>query len=602
MTRRLSSNTALEKARCQVQLQRKKEYTFKTGGVTDLLKGLRNDFEDKLHETELDEKKNSMNYDLTKGASDNSIKVATETKTAKKKVEGETKAAKTDLENLLSNTESDLKADSESLSTTTATCKLRANEMTQRRYQREREQEAIAYGVKILAKATGVRSAAPAPPPSFIQLRSQSGAEEKIEVVQDLRKEAEQMHSNELDMLAMKVEAHMADFGKSMPIGKEVDQIIEKQTFKLKDEQKKDDEKKIWCDTEVAKANKDKDHKVAHMNDLTNEIKSATSTVTTYTKKIEELKDKITDLDKDTHEEKMDRQETSNENNLAIKDAQDAQKSLADAIKVLEKFYKDAAEAAESTALLQAPAEVAKAPDTWDKPGFTGTGQDGKGPGAVIIGLLETTEADFAKMEAETKANDAADKKAFEKKMQENKVAKAKAVTEVENKEEENSQLQEQIESWTNEFKQTDRAKHLLEVKLEDLGKECIEKKFKDRKDARAMEMDGLKQAQEKLKKAFDHQNEAAALAAASAKAVTTVKPVQAAPVTVAPVPVQAVQQEALPVQPVQQPVQKPVQVQQPVQQPVQPAAAIQTAAAPAESKTAPLSSQKLPYASFLSP
>jgi len=269
----------------------------------------------------------------------------------------------------------------------------------------------------------------------------------------------------------------------------------------------------------------------------------------------------------------MDRQETSHENQLAIKDSQDGQKAIADAITVLEKFYKDAAQAAESTALLQAPAKVAKTPETWDQAGFTGTSKDGKDPGAAIIELLEKTQTDYTEMEADVKAQEASDKQAFEKKMQENKVAKAKATTEVENKEQENSRLNEQIESWINEFKQTDRAKHLLEVKLEDLNKECVENIFKSRKEARAMEMDGLAQAKDKLAKAFNY--ETTALAAAP-----TVKPVQVAPAPVAKVQPAQVQPQPTQVQPTQQPSQKP----------------------PAMIQESASAAQKLPYASFLSP
>jgi len=554
----------------------KKAYTFKTGAVTDLLKGLRNDFEDKLHTTEMEEMQNKNEYDLSKGASDENIKIATALKAEKTKIEGETKSDKTKLENTLESTESDLKADSESLSTTTATCKVRANEMTERRYQRQREQEAMAYGVKILSKAEGIRSKPPSPPPAFFQLRSQSAAEgktKKIEVVQDLRKQAEKMHSSELRRLAMQVEAHMAD----APIGKTVHQIIEKQTSKLKVDQQKDDEKQIWCDTQVDKTTKDIKHKEDEMDSLTNEIEAGTSTVDEYSKKIKELKEKISEIDAENHEEKMDRQETSHENQLAIKDSQDGQKAVADAIKVLEKFYKDAAQAAESSAFIQEPAEVAKAPDMPDG-GFTGTSEEGKAPGQAIIELLEKTQTDYAKMEADVKAQDAADKQAFEKKMQANKVEKAKATTEVENKEQENSRLNEQIESWTNDFKQTDRAKSLLGVKLEDLNKECVEETYKARKEARTMEIDGLKQADEKLATAFEY--ETAALAAAP-----IAKPVQVA----APAPVAKVQ--PVPVQP--QPAQQKVQ-------PTQPPAMIQES----ESADRPAASaaQELPFASFLSP
>ncbi|CAJ1444172.1 unnamed protein product [Effrenium voratum] len=55
-------------------------YDFKTGGVTDLLKKLKMDFEDKLHESEKEEMKATSEYELEKGGRDNALKVAKESK------------------------------------------------------------------------------------------------------------------------------------------------------------------------------------------------------------------------------------------------------------------------------------------------------------------------------------------------------------------------------------------------------------------------------------------------------------------------------------------------------------------------------------------
>merc|ERR1719217_1052065 len=182
--------------------------------------------------------------------------------------------------------------------------------------------------------------------------------------------------------------------------------------FRLMDEQKKEDEHKLWCDQEIKKTDTMKEDKEDKIDDLKAEIKVETAAVAKLTDEIEAAEKMISDIVTFIKEATEIRQTGKKENALAIKDAKDAQTSLTNAIAVLEAFYKSSGEISkEPWEFIQKPVNLGKSPSTWDA-GYTGVSDpDNKGG---IISVLEAVLSDFEKMEADTKAQEAADQKAFE--------------------------------------------------------------------------------------------------------------------------------------------------------------------------------------------
>merc|ERR1719468_1440977 len=121
------------------------------------------------------------------------------------------------------------------------------------------------------------------------------------------------------------------------------------------------------------------------------------------------------------------------ENALAIKDAQDAQVAVANAIAVLTDFYKSSGEIAkEPWEFLQKGVELPDTPETWDA-SYTGVSDPASQPKGIIT-VLQACNADFAKMEADTRAQEASDQEAFEADMQTHEIEKAKRSKEAEMK------------------------------------------------------------------------------------------------------------------------------------------------------------------------
>merc|ERR1719401_1437750 len=114
------------------------------------------------------------------------------------------------------------------------------------------------------------------------------------------------------------------------------------------------------------------------------------------------------------------RQKEKAENEVTVKDAQDAQTAVAQALVVLKEFY---AKAAESTALVQ------KQPDIFESP-YKGMGAESGG----VIGMLEVIESDFARLEAETSSAEATAQKTYDTFMTDSKVDKAQKSTDSEHK------------------------------------------------------------------------------------------------------------------------------------------------------------------------
>jgi phage shock protein A len=481
------------------------KYDFKSENVIELLKQLKLKFEDdELAATKAET--NAINaYDLSKEARDNSIKAAKDSKDKKTKLLASTERAIADAELTLKDTESDLSADSKSLSDTEDSCSTRKSEWEVRSATRTAEIEAMDVAVKILAKSTGVRTEAPGnpvPPPSpvdFLQLSSARSiaTDPKMKAVALLLDAAKQTHSRALERLAVEIKAHLKG-----PFDA-VNNMIEKMIFRLMDEQKQEDEHKLWCDQEIKKTETMKEDKEDKIDDLKAEIKVETAAVGKLSEEIKDAEKMISDIVSFMKEATEIREVGKKENAFAVKDAKDAQSSLTNAIAVLEAFYKESGEVKkEPWEFIQAPVKLPKDPKLWDSE-YTAVADPKKPCG--IITVLENVLSDFEKMEAETKSQEEVDQKEYEETMQENKIEKAGRTKEVEMKTAEKARRVDKIGSLESQKKDTEAELEKTDQYLVDLKPACVDgdSSYEDRKAARSKEIEALKKAKATLADAF---------------------------------------------------------------------------------------------------
>jgi DNA repair exonuclease SbcCD ATPase subunit len=482
------------------------KYDFKSENIIELLKQLKLKFEDdKLAGTKAET--NAQNsYDVAKAARDNQLKAANKSKKQKETKHGKVEKAIADADKKLKATESDKKDDSKTLSDTEDACRIKKSEWDERSKTRSLEIEAMDQAVKILGKSAGVRTEAPsnpippASPVKFLQVSQERGVvnDPKMKAVALLKEAAKDSHSRALDRLAVEVAAHL-----NGPFD-QVNNMIEKMIFRLMDEQKQEDEHKLWCDQEIEKTNTMKDDKDEKIKDLKAEIKVETAAVGTLTDEIEDAETMLADIAAFVKEATEIRNTGKKENALAIKDAQDAQKSLTNAIAVLTAFYKESGEIKkEPWEFIQKPVNLPKNPSTWDA-GYTGVADPDKRD-TGIISILEAVQADFAQMEAETKSQDAQDQKEFEEEMQANDIEKAGRTQEVTMKTQEKARRNDKIASLSSQKKDTEGELEKTEQYLTDLKPACVngDSSYEDRKKARSTEIEALKKAQVILLDAF---------------------------------------------------------------------------------------------------
>eukprot|EP00933_Yihiella_yeosuensis_P051897 TRINITY_DN4987_c0_g2_i1.p1 TRINITY_DN4987_c0_g2~~TRINITY_DN4987_c0_g2_i1.p1 ORF type:complete len:700 (+),score=243.32 TRINITY_DN4987_c0_g2_i1:87-2186(+) len=485
-------------------------YDFKSDKIINMLKNMKIEFVDKKNKLKQEEMTSVNEYTQAKGASDAQKQATTESKKKKEGILGEVEELLTATNTDLASATGDRDADTTNLKDTTTSCTVKADEFKQRVYMREQEQEAIAFAIKILQKVSGVRSEVP----SFIQTNTVknrhlvNGNDRKAEALLALRSVATQFNSRDIRQLSDQVEAHLAD----PKVSKSIDITIEKQIWALKDEQLAEDKKKQWCDAEISKTDANIKKKTSDLKKLTDDTTVANARVKTLTEEIKQAETDIQTLKDEAHEALTVRTQEKNENKLCIEDAQDAQEAIKNAVETLNKYYKDAADAAasfiqeseesteesESEYEILAPLDTGKAPDSWDKASYTGADSSN------VVKALQETQADFAKVEADTNAKEESELAQFNKDMTDNKKDLARKTTAAELKGQEVTRLSEKLAEWSKSSKMVDREKALLEAYAKDVDKECNGKPtYDDRKKARKEEMDALDAAKKKIADAF---------------------------------------------------------------------------------------------------
>jgi len=305
-------------------------------------------------------------------------------------------------------------------------------------------------------------------------------------------------HSRQLERLAQEMAAHLDG-----PFADLIN-MVEKMIFRLMAEQKDEDDHKNWCDKEISKTDasiRDKTDKVA---ELTAKINAADATVQKLSDDIDDANQMVSEITTFMKEATEIRETGKRENALAVKDAAAAQTAIANAIAVLEDFYKSSGEVAtEAWEFVQQPAELPSEPKLWDSQ-YTGTTDPKAQPGG-IISVLKGTAAEFASMESDTVAQEAMDQDNFEEDMKANDIEKAGRLEESTVKSQEKKRLLSKIESMTKEKKNTADELAATEQYRSDLKHPCEDgdSTYEDRKGARDAEIGALKDTQGILTNAF---------------------------------------------------------------------------------------------------
>jgi len=397
-------------------------YEFQSGGVIEMLEKLLTKFEDERaslerEETEAEHAYNMLNQDLA-----NQISVATEQRNAKSEEKSNKEQAIADAKASVEETAAAKKSDEKFLDEVRSMCAQKKAEFESRQELRAGELDALAKAIDIIStQVTGLadKHLPTMVQTSLVQLRAHSSI--KTELVSFLSEQAKKLNSRMLFQLAARAQDD--------PF-KKVKSMIQDLITRLMEEANEEAEHKGWCDTELATNEQTRKAKTDEIDTLTAQIDKLTADIGQLGNEIVNLNEDISAIDNDVAEATEQRQSENAKNVDTIKDCQDAQDAVSQALAVLKEFYTKASDATALYQQQQPSDEQLRArdvaPDTWSG-SFNGQ-QAGAGG---VVGMLEVIQSDFARLEAETKESEDTAAAAYKQFMEEsalNKLAKSKDV------------------------------------------------------------------------------------------------------------------------------------------------------------------------------
>jgi len=459
-------------------------YEFQSQGIIDMLQKLLDKFIDERTTLEKEESEARHAYEMLKQDLEAQIEQATKNRDEKADTKAKKLQAKADAEGQLQDTTSTRDDDQKYLEDLTATCEQKASDFESRQQLRGEEIEAIQKAIEIISSEAVSGNAEKHLPSllqnkvgSFAQLRAAGSSPAQERTAEYLKEQAYQLNSRVLSAIATRVEAD--------PF-KKVKKLIKDLITKLLEEANEEAEHKGWCDTELATNEQTRNEKTEAVETLHAEIDELQASIAKLTEEITELTKAVADLDAAVAKATKIREEEKAKNTETIADATEAQTAVAQALTVLKDFY---AKAAEATALVQKKQEP---PEIFDEP-YKGMGGESGG----VIGMLEVIQADFARLEAETKAAEDQAQKEYDEFMTDSEVDKAQKSKDIEHKTKKKQDQSQSLEEKQGDLEGTQKELDAALAYYEKLKPSCVNTgvSYEDRVARRKEEIQSLQEA-----------------------------------------------------------------------------------------------------------
>jgi hypothetical protein len=462
-------------------------YEFQSHGVVDMLERLLDKFVDMRTALEKEEMNSRHSFDLLSQDLNSQISQANTDRGEKATTKAKALQTKADVEGDLQETSSTKAADEKYLSDLSGTCGQKEADYESRQQLRAEELEALAKACEILSSGAVAGNADKYLPSfaqarSLAQLRSRSISPAQAHAAQFLRDKAESLNSRVLSALA----THAADD----PMGK-VKKLIKDLIVRLMNEANEEAQHKGWCDTELSTNEQTRKEKSEAVEALHAEIDELSASLSQLQDDISELSKSVADLDSDMAKATELRQEQKQTNLMTIKDSQDAQAAVAQALVVLKEFY---AKSAESTALMQKKGTKLgkQEPEI-----FSGAYKGMQAENGGVIGMLEVIQSDFARLEAETSAEESTTQKEYDEFMTDSKVDKASKQKDIEYKTAKRQDQTQAVTMKSNDLEGTQKELDAALAYYDKLKPSCVDSgsSYEDRVVRRKEEIESLQEA-----------------------------------------------------------------------------------------------------------
>jgi len=466
-------------------------YSNQSGGVIDMLEQLKDKFTEEKRGLEREEADKKHASEMLCQTLTDQIENATSESNDRQQDKAGREADAAEAQKDLSETTVVRNEDQKYWDDLKAECRQKTVDYENRQKLRGEELEAIQKATEIIS-STAVSGSADKHLPSLIQtkktsfllLRSETvhlaAHEHSDAVLEFLSQKSAATNSQLLSLLVTKIKAN--------PFVK-VKKMIRDMIIHLQEEATEETEHKGWCDTELATNKVTRDAKTEDVEKLTARRNKLTSRIAKLTQGIADLTEAIAEIDAAVAEATQLRNEEKEKNVATIKDAQEAQVAVSEALKVLRAFYDKAATA---TSLVQAPA--GDAPETFDE---AYTGQQDSSTG--VIGLLEVIHSDFARLESETTSSEDAANREYKEFMSDSEVDRATKAQQSENKSKAKTQAESSLNATKKDLTGTQEELDAAMAYYEKLRPSCVDSgiTYEERVAKREEEIQSLKEALE---------------------------------------------------------------------------------------------------------
>merc|ERR1719217_326059 len=455
-------------------------YEFQGQAILDMLTKLEMKFADERTALEKAEVANRQSFEVLGQDLKADINAATQART--EKTEAKAKAlqnsadAKSDLQDTTQTRDDDVKY----LAELTAACEQKSSNFANRQQLRAEEIEAVEKAIEILSSGAVVDASEKHLPQfmqvkstSLAQLRSASENPNQSRVAAYLKTQATKFNSRILSALATHVEAD--------PF-KKVKKMIQDLIVKLMDEAAAESDHKEMCDTELATNEQTRKEKTEAIETLHAEIDGLSAAIAKLGEQIAHLTTSVEELDAAVAKSTEVRQTEKSKNTVTIKDAQEAQTAVEQALTVLKDFY---AKAAESTSFMQQP-------KVFDEPYKGMSGESGG-----VVGMIEVIQSDFARLESETTAAEDTASKEYEEFMNDSQVDKAQKTKDIAHKSGSKQNKEQMLQEAKTDLDGTQKELDAALSYYDKLKPSCVDagESYEDRVAHRKEEIESLQEA-----------------------------------------------------------------------------------------------------------
>eukprot|EP00746_Dinoflagellata_sp_MGD_P161980 gnl/MRDRNA2_/MRDRNA2_89339_c0_seq1.p1 gnl/MRDRNA2_/MRDRNA2_89339_c0~~gnl/MRDRNA2_/MRDRNA2_89339_c0_seq1.p1 ORF type:complete len:675 (+),score=238.87 gnl/MRDRNA2_/MRDRNA2_89339_c0_seq1:72-2096(+) len=461
-------------------------YEFQSQGIIDMLQKLLDKFVDERVQLEKEETSKRHSYEMLMqdlGNQEEEGKAAIDHKSTIKAKKLQKKA---DAEGTLKDTTATRDDDLKYLEDLVATCQKKSGDFQKRQELRAEEVAAIEKAIEIIS-SDAVAGNAEKHLPGLLQkkkvmltqLRADGRSPDQAaqaRVAQYLKERADELDSRVLSAIAVRADAD--------PF-KKVIKMIKDLITRLEEEAAEEADHKAWCDTELETNGQTRSEKTEAVETLHAEIDRLEASIAKLTEEISELSKAVADIDAAVAEATSMREQEKTKNSETIKDAEEAQTAVAQAVSVLKEFY---AKAADATVLMQKK----KQPEVFDE-AYKGMQTESGG----VVAMLEVIQSDFARLQSETEASEEAAQSEYDEFMTDSAADKAQKEKDIDHKASKKQDQSQQLQTNKGDLELTQKELDAALAYYEKLKPSCVDAgvSYDDRVARRKEEIQSLQEA-----------------------------------------------------------------------------------------------------------